>query len=57
MNSLNINNKSNEMRKKFILMEKNYRENLDIINVFQDNENNEESEKEDDENVKLNISI
>ena len=56
VNSLNINNKSNEMRKKFILMEKNYRENLDIINVFQDNENNEESEKEDDENVKLNIS-
>ncbi len=56
VNSLNINNKSNEMRKKFILMEKNYRENLDIINVFQDNENNEESEKEDDENAKLNIS-
>ena len=55
VNSLNIYNKRTEMRKKFILMEKNYRDNLDIINVFQDNDNNEETEKEDD-NVKLNIS-
>ena len=56
VNSLNINNKSNEMRKKFMLMEKNYRDNLDIINVFQENDNIEETEKEDNENVKLNIS-
>ena len=54
--SLNINNKRTEMRKNFILMEKNYRDNLDIINAFQDNDNNEETEKEEDENVKLNIS-
>ena len=56
VNSLNIYNKRTEMRKKFILMEKNYRDNLDIINVFQDNDNNEETEKEDDDKVKLNIS-
>ena len=50
--SLNIDNNS-DLKRKQLLMEKNYLDNLDIINVF---EETEENEKEDDENVKLNIS-
>ena len=54
--SLNINN-SYDLKQKQILMEKNYLENLDIINVFQENEISEGNNKEEEEeNVKLNIS-
>ena len=55
--SLNIDN-NYDLKKRQLLMEKNYLENLDIINVFKDNNDNntnEEPEKEE-EDVKLNIS-
>ena len=56
VNSMNINNKKYDMKKKQIEMEKNYLDNLDIINVFQDKESNAETEKENEENMELNIS-
>ena len=53
--SLNIDN-NYDLNKKQKYLEKNYLENLDIINVFQDNYSNEATNKEDEEDVKLNIS-
>ena len=53
--SLNIDNNC-DLKKKQMYLEKNYLENLDIINVFQDNYSNEATNKEDEEDVKLNIS-
>ena len=42
--SMNINNNNFDMGKNHIQMENNYLENLDIINVFKDNENIEEAD-------------
>ena len=53
--SLNIDN-NYDLKKKQLLMEKNYLDNLDIINVFKDNAINDEDAEKDEEDFKLNIS-